>query len=42
MRDGLADSSASATGRESLTQWITRHGPDLGRRYANELDRHYR
>jgi hypothetical protein len=42
MRDGLADSDAPATGRESLAAWITRHGPDLGRGYANELDRHYR
>lgn len=42
MRDGLADSAAPATGRESLTAWIAAHGQDLGRSYANELDRHYR
>jgi len=39
---GLADSAAPATGTTSVTQWIRRHGPDLGRRYANELDRHFR
>jgi NADH dehydrogenase len=42
MRDGLADSDAPATGQESLDAWITKHGPDLGRGYANELERHYR
>jgi NADH dehydrogenase len=42
MRDGLADSDAPSTGEESLTAWITGHGADLGRSYANELDRHYR
>ena len=42
MHDGLADSSAAATGQASLTDWIARHGDELGRVYANELDRHYR
>jgi uncharacterized protein YbjT (DUF2867 family) len=42
MRDGLADSAGPATGQESLSGWIAAHGPELGRRYANELDRHYR
>jgi hypothetical protein len=42
MRDGLADSDAPATGHESLAAWIAKHGPDLGRGYANELQRHYR
>jgi NADH dehydrogenase len=42
MRDGLADSDAPPTGQESLTAWIASHGADLGRGYANELDRHYR
>jgi uncharacterized protein YbjT (DUF2867 family) len=42
MARGLADSSAPATGRILLTEWIADHGPDLGRRYANELDRHFR
>lgn len=31
-----------ATGERSLTGWIAAHGAELGRTYANELDRHYR
>jgi uncharacterized protein YbjT (DUF2867 family) len=42
MAIGLADSDAPATGEISLTDWIAKHGPELGRRYANELDRHFR
>lgn len=42
MAAGLADSGAPDTGSTSLTQWIRRHGSDLGRRYANELDLHFR
>lgn len=42
MAAGLANSDAPATGTESLTDWIARHGEELGRTYANELDRHYR
>lgn len=42
MTDGLADSDAPTTGTIMLTDWIAEHAPDLGRRYANELDRHYR
>jgi uncharacterized protein YbjT (DUF2867 family) len=42
MKHGLADSSAPATGRTSLTDWITAHGDQLGQTYANELTRHYR
>lgn len=42
MAAGLADSDAPATGTISLTQWIRRHGGDLGRRYANEIDLHFR
>jgi uncharacterized protein YbjT (DUF2867 family) len=42
MADGLADSDAPATGRIVFTDWIAEHAPDLGRRYANELDRHFR
>jgi hypothetical protein len=42
MAGGLADSSGPATGRISLTEWIAQHGESLGRRYANELVRHYR
>jgi uncharacterized protein YbjT (DUF2867 family) len=42
MAAGLADSTAPSTGTVSLAQWIRRHGTDLGRRYANELDLHFR
>lgn len=42
MAAGLADSDAPATGRILLTEWITEHAAELGRRYANELDRHFR
>jgi len=42
MAAGLATSDAPSTGPVSLMDWIARHGGDLGRVYANELDRHYR
>jgi NADH dehydrogenase len=42
MADGLATSDAPSTGRTSLMDWIASHGDELGRGYANELDRHYR
>ena len=42
MADGLADTDGPATGEISLTQWITSHQDSLGRRYANELTRHFR
>jgi len=42
MAAGLADSGAPDTGGISLTQWIRRHGTELGRYYANELDLHFR
>ena len=42
MSRGLADSDAPATGTIHFTDWVARHGPELGRRYANELDRHFR
>jgi NADH dehydrogenase len=41
MADGLADSPAAAAGPTVFTDWVARHGPDLGRRYANELGRHF-
>ncbi|MCX4744992.1 hypothetical protein OG455_05545 [Kitasatospora sp. NBC_01287] len=41
MAAGLADSDAPSTGRTALTDWLTAHGPQLGLRYANELDRHF-
>ncbi len=42
MADGLADSPAPSAGQIVLTNWIAEHGPELGRGYANELDRHFR
>jgi NADH dehydrogenase len=42
MAGGLADSDAPTTGPTRFTEWVSQHGGDLGRRYANELDLHYR
>lgn len=42
MADGMADSDAPTTGRVVLTEWIAEHADTLGRRYANELQRHFR
>ena len=42
MAAGLADSDAPPTGGIVLTDWLTEHRTELGRRYANELNRHYR
>jgi NADH dehydrogenase len=42
MADGLADTDGPATGETSLTRWITEHAGTLGRRYANELELHFR
>jgi nucleoside-diphosphate-sugar epimerase len=42
MADGLADSAAPATGEIVFTDWVAAHGAELGRTYANELDRHFR
>jgi nucleoside-diphosphate-sugar epimerase len=42
MADGLADSAAPAAGEIVFTDWVAAHGHELGRAYANELDRHFR
>jgi NADH dehydrogenase len=42
MADGLADSSAPATGQIVFSEWVAQHADELGRHYANELDRHFR
>jgi uncharacterized protein YbjT (DUF2867 family) len=42
MADGLADTDGPPTGQVALTRWITQHKETLGRRYANEIDRHFR
>jgi uncharacterized protein YbjT (DUF2867 family) len=41
MADGLADSDGPSTGETIFTDWVRRHGDELGRRYANEIDRHF-
>src|SRR6266851_2317699 len=42
MAEGLADTDGPATGQVALTRWITENKDSLGRRYANEIDRHFR
>jgi nucleoside-diphosphate-sugar epimerase len=42
MAAGLADSAAPTTGAIGVTDWIREHGDELGRRYASELDLHFR
>jgi uncharacterized protein YbjT (DUF2867 family) len=42
MAAGLADSTGPATGVIAVTDWIREHGDELGRRYASELDLHFR
>ena len=39
---GRADSASPATGATVFTQWVQAHGTELGRRYLNELDLHFR
>jgi uncharacterized protein YbjT (DUF2867 family) len=41
MADGLADSDGPTTGDTVFTDWVRHHGEELGRRYANEIDRHF-
>jgi len=41
MADGLADTTGPATGSTRLSEWLTEHGDELGRTYANELVRHF-
>ena len=42
MAEGLADTDGPATGQISVTRWITENKDALGRRYANEINRHFR
>ncbi|HYK26864.1 MAG TPA: NAD(P)H-binding protein [Streptosporangiaceae bacterium] len=41
MAAGLADSAGPVTGTVRFTDWVAEHGAELGRQYANELDRHF-
>ena len=42
MAEGLADTDGPATGKIAVTQWITENKDTLGRRYAHEINRHFR
>jgi NADH dehydrogenase len=42
MAAGLADVDGAATGETSVLDWLRANGDSLGRRYANELARHFR
>ena len=42
MADRLTDTEGPPTGQVTLTQWIAENKDSLGRRYANEIDRHFR
>jgi len=41
MSGGLADTDGPATGSTTLSGWLVEHGDQLGRYYANELERHF-
>jgi nucleoside-diphosphate-sugar epimerase len=41
MAAGLADTDGPATGTTALSEWVLARRDDLGRRYANELERHF-
>jgi uncharacterized protein YbjT (DUF2867 family) len=41
MADGLADTDGPATGTTALSDWLVDHAQDLGRHYANEIERHF-
>jgi NADH dehydrogenase len=42
LADGLADTEGPATGDTALSGWLAENGERLGRRYANELNLHFR
>jgi NADH dehydrogenase len=42
MMQGRADTDGEATGHICVSQWIAEHADELGRRYANEIERHFR
>jgi uncharacterized protein YbjT (DUF2867 family) len=42
MAAGLADTDGPATGDIALSTWLATHADTLGKRYANEIDRHFR
>jgi nucleoside-diphosphate-sugar epimerase len=42
MAQGMADTDGPATGTIAVTSWIHEHADDLGRTYANEIERHFK
>jgi NADH dehydrogenase len=42
MAEGLADTDGPATGATRLSEWLVENSSQLGLRYANELDRHFK
>ncbi|HLE88729.1 MAG TPA: NAD(P)H-binding protein [Candidatus Limnocylindria bacterium] len=42
LQAGLMRSAAPPTGRIRLADWLAAHAAEIGRRWANELDRHFR
>jgi uncharacterized protein YbjT (DUF2867 family) len=42
MEAGLADTDGPATGATRLSEWLVENSSQLGLRYANELDRHFK
>jgi len=41
MAAGLADTDGPTTGMTALSEWVEAQRDDLGRHYANELERHF-
>ena len=41
MADGLADTDGPATAPTAISDWLVEAAPELGTRYANELQRHF-
>jgi nucleoside-diphosphate-sugar epimerase len=42
MAEGMADTDGPTTGTISVSAWIRDHAGELGRSYANEIDRHFK
>jgi NADH dehydrogenase len=42
LMSGLLATDGEPNGHTRLSEWLREHGPELGRRYASELDRHFR
>jgi NADH dehydrogenase len=42
LKQELLMTSSSPLGKESVLDWLVEHGQNLGRKYANDLDRHFR